>query len=881
MSFDAISSLASVLPEIGKVRERTKELSIEMEKMLNLLNIKSSEVLPDSASSLSRSENPKRIELENLIRQREAERMRAENAFNEKNNLSPKTSVETSASSQITPPPVTRFQSASQSAPSQNKPQFSNGVQPAKPQFVKNWGEKTNRFGRPFEITQNYVPFQRKKNIETRNDFGRRNNFRPGQPSSPGTGSRTFIPKQENTAFSTARSFALPRTEAPSWTPKVNTFMNNKKKGSSAMLNEQRTQLNRKQLLRRGIEEEKDISERMLTRVFKTKKAKENSTADKKEKSKVIVIEHANLTVKILSEKIGESANKIIKQLMVLGEMAGINDTIEWSTAELVAGEFGYQLQQNFKKTGEEKLSAKQKIKKEGEKLLARPPVVVIMGHVDHGKTTLLDRLRNSNVAAGESGGITQHIGAYQITVGDGGGKMRHITFLDTPGHAAFDKMRARGAKLTDIAILIVAGDDGVMPQTVEAIKHIQAQELPMIVAVNKCDKKEFSLDKVRTQLSEHGVIGEEWGGTAIILPISAVTGEGIDKLLETILLVADISDLKADFEKEAFGTVIEGRLDASKGAVVTVLVRNGTLHIGDTLLAGKTSGKIRAMVDDMGKPIRTATASMPVQVMGFYDVPNAGDDAFVVDEKLSKQVVAERKNKEQIKRVNAQKGADFDPFEAMVERQKKQLNVILRADVVGSLEAIIQTVKNITSDEVNVQVISSGVGMINDGDVDLASISNALLIGFNTKTIPTAIKNAEKNKVKIHSFNVIYEIFDFVTENMVRLFSKKFETELIGKAEIRALFKSSATGQIAGCMVLDGKILKSSSVIVKRGTEEIGKYKIDSIKIKTKVVADVSKGNECGIVLQKTPELFVGDILECIGEKELPVIFNGKEYKF
>ncbi|MDR1917938.1 MAG: translation initiation factor IF-2, partial [Christensenellaceae bacterium] len=434
--------------------------------------------------------------------------------------------------------------------------------------------------------------------------------------------------------------------------------------------------------------------------------------------------------------------------------------------------------------------------------------------------------------------------------------------------------------KITDIAILIVAGDDGVMPQTIEAINHIQSQNLPMIVAVNKCDKPEFDLEKVRTQLSTHNVIGEDWGGSAIIVPISAKSGMGVDKLLEMILLVADMNNYRANYDKEASGAIIESKMDITKGPIITMLVQNGTLKVGDTLLAGTTYGKVRAMRNDSGKMVQTATPGVPVQITGFTDVPTMGIPVYVVDEKLTKQVIAERKGKEKtIKANSAHPVANFDPFAEMSKTEKKQLRIILKADVSGSLEAIEQSLNNITSDEVNMSVISRGVGMVNDNDVDLASVTGALIIAFNTKTVSTAVKSAEKSNVKIYNFNVIYEIFDFITEQMVRLFPPKFETEYYGRAEVRALFKSSVVGQIAGCMVLDGKVIRNAAVILRRGDTEIGRYTIESLKIKNDDMKEVLKGNECGIKLKNSPELLVGDILEIVGEKQLPIIFNGKEY--
>ncbi len=704
----------------------------------------------------------------------------------------------------------------------------------------------------------------------------------PGQATANGYGAKHPVggltrPNSSTFGSRTGSGF-LPRP-TEKFMPKANTFDNNKRKGKSHANNDEtRNTMDRRALLRRGIIEEQEIEERMLTRVFRTKKSKENDNKVKVEKSNIVIVDGDDLTIKTLSEKIGKPVNQIIKQLMVLGEMCTINSVIDFDTAALVSDEFGVKLERSNKKTSEEIVTAMHQVDANDENLQPRPPVVTVMGHVDHGKTTLLDRIRHSSVAAGESGGITQHIGAYQVEVAGN----RKITFMDTPGHAAFDKMRARGAKITDIAVLIVAGDDGVMPQTVEAIHHIQNQNLAMIVAVTKCDKPEFNLDRVRTQLSEHNIIGEEWGGNTMIMPVSAVTGEGVDKLLEMILLLADINNYRANYDKEASGAIIEAKMDPTRGAVVTILVQNGTLRVGDTLLAGTTSGKVRAMKDDCGRTIKTATPGMPVQVIGFNDVPAAGVDVYVVDEKLTKQVVLERKNKEKIMKAGMGKSLDgFDPLAAMKDTDKKQLNIILKADVSGSLEAIEQTLANIQSDEVHVGVISKGVGAVTDNDLDLASVTNALVITFNVKTASAVQKNADRLKVKIYPFNVIYELFDFVTEQMVRLFTPQFEIEHYGKVEVRALFKSSVAGQIAGCHVIDGKVMRNATVVLIRGKNEIGKYQIESLKIKTDDQKEVLKGADCGIKLKDAPELKVGDVFDVIGEKQLPIIFNGKEYKF
>jgi len=659
--------------------------------------------------------------------------------------------------------------------------------------------------------------------------------------------------------------------------PKENTHANRGKKKPGGFEERSGGGYDRRQLLRRGIIEEQDIEERMLTRIFRTKKSKENSDKTPKEKSNIIQITTPNLTVKTLSEKIGRTGSEIIKQLIVLGEMCTINSTISFDMAELVAGEFGLVLELHADKTFEEQMSDIHKGVEDEKELKDRPPVVTVMGHVDHGKTSLLDALRKTKVTSTEAGGITQHIGAYQVSL-----KGKKITFIDTPGHAAFDKMRARGAKITDVAILIVAADDGVMPQTIEAIKHIQGQHLPMIVAINKIDKPEANIERVKQQLSEHNVIPEEWGGDAIIRPISAMAGTGLDDLLKDILLLAEMKGCVANPNKEASGSIIESRLDKQRGPVVTVLVQSGTLRVGDTLLAGVTYGKVKSMTDENGKALRKAPPSTPVQVLGFHEVPMAGDMVYVVDEKLTRQVVEERKDKEKVKMTKKFSTTEAESaFDVMHEAEKTHLNIIVKGDVAGSVEAIIQTLNTITSDEVSVHVISHGVGNINDNDVSLAEVTGAKLVAFQTKITATAKALAKKQKVQIHEFKIIYEIFDFITTEMVKLFKPKFVEKYHGRAEVLQIFKSSALGLIAGCRVTDGKILRNTKIKLSRGGELLGEFKLDSLKIKMNDAKEVATGHECGIKLAGAPVIQMGDILECFGEEQLPIMFNGRKYEF
>jgi translation initiation factor IF-2 len=896
---DTIMMIKSLLPQVLVYREKCQTATAELEKLLVELRDERKTREEQERANILRQQ--KEIEYGNYKKQLEQEKQQAgkkidtiiSGAKDEKAGKEIKEEQAPQPVQKQAEPPKSKMsgqfgrpgepdpflvQKQKKEQEHQNRFKNQNNNQRTGDRPQNKFGANFNAFNRPQGRT--WTP-----QMATANGYGskqvsfQRGDYRQGQGYTGYTPRPQFAGnRQGGYGGGLGGSAGLPKP-TEKFTPKVNTFDNKKRGKNHTNDDHAQQQISQRALLRRGIIEEQEIEERMLTRIFKTKKSKENANKERADnKEQVIVIDGNDLTVKTLSEKIGKPVNQIIKQLMVLGQMCAINSVISFDTAELVSSEFGIKIEKGNKKSFEEKMADRHTVDDSDEKLRPRPPVVTIMGHVDHGKTTLLDYLRHSNVVGGESGGITQHIGAYQVEVTDG----RKITFLDTPGHAAFDKMRARGAKITDIAVLIVAGDDGVMPQTIEAINHIQSQNLPMIVAVNKCDKPEFDIEKVRTQLSANNVIGEEWGGSAIIIPISAKTGTGVDKLLEMILLVADLNNYRANFDKDASGVIIESKMDLTRGPIVTMLVQYGTLKVGDTLLAGTTYGKVRAMKTDAGKTVKTATPSVPVQISGFTDVPATGIDVYVVDEKLTKQVIAERKGKEKTMKANmVHTAANFDPFAEMSKTEKKQLRIILKADVSGSLEAIEQSINNITSEEVTVLVISRGVGMVNDNDIDLAAVTGALVVAFNTKTVPSALKLAEKSKIKIYNFDIIYEIFDFITEQMVRLFPLKFETEYYGRAEVRALFKSSAVGQIAGCMILDGKVLRNATVILKRTDTEIGRYLIESLRIKTEDVKEAAKGSECGIKLKNAPEILVGDIMEIVGEKQLPIIFNGKEYKF
>ncbi len=578
------------------------------------------------------------------------------------------------------------------------------------------------------------------------------------------------------------------------------------------------------------------------------------------------VLTSREITVKELSEKIGKPVAEIVKKLMMLSIMATINSAIDFDTAELVSSEFGVTLELKLDKTYEEKLKDVSSEVDDSADLKKRPPVVTVMGHVDHGKTSLLDAFRKTNVVSGEAGGITQKIGAYQISFNG-----EKITFIDTPGHAAFTAMRARGAEVTDIAILVVAADDGIMPQTVEAINHIKAAKVPMIVAINKMDKPEANPDRVKQQLTEHGILPEEWGGDAICVPISAKTGMGLDELKKMILLVAEMEELKANPNKMATGTVIEAELDKTRGPVATVLVQNGTLKVGDSIMSGITYGKVKAMFDENGKPVKKAPPSTPVAVMGFNDVPNSGDAVYAVEESLSKQVINERINKIKEERSKHTSGVSVDDFMSRVHEGKlKSLNIIIKADTQGSVEALKASLEAIRNDEVKVVCLHSGAGAITESDVLLAQTTGATMIAFNLKTSSKITSMMESLKVQFIESKIIYEIVDQITRLSKGMMAIKYEEKYIGSAEIRMVFKLSSAGKVAGSYVLDGKIQRNAIAKVKRNGDVIGDTTVESLKIVKDEKSEVAKGFECGIKLKDNIDFAEGDIIECFVKQEI-----------
>ena len=570
------------------------------------------------------------------------------------------------------------------------------------------------------------------------------------------------------------------------------------------------------------------------------------------------VITTDNLTVKLLAEKIGKPVTQIISKFLLLGTMVNINSSIDYESAELIAAEFGITLEKKVEKTYEERIAEMIKDTTPEENKVERPPVVTVMGHVDHGKTSLLDRIRKTQVVSGEAGGITQHIGAYTINV-DG----KSVTFIDTPGHEAFTEMRKRGASLTDIAILVVAADDGVMPQTKESIKHIKEAGIPMIVAINKIDKETANVELLKQQLAENDVLPEEWGGDAILVPISAKTGQNIDKLIEMILFVAEYQNLKANPKAMASGCIIEARLDKGLGSVATVLVQNGTLKVGDHVVIGMVTGKIRAMTNDKGERVKQAGPSTPVAIMGLSGVPNAGDMLYSVDEKMSKNLALER---QELARSSMIKGADLSMdslLNKIADSNFKDFNVIVKGDVSGSVEALKQSLSALQNEEVKVRCIHGGVGNINENDVSLAIASNALIIAFNVKADFNAKIIAEKEHIEIHQSKIIYEVLDYVTTKINKMLTPKYKEVVIGHAEIRMIFKASKVGAIAGSYILDGKITRDSKVRITRKGKLVYEGEVNTLQREKDQAAEVRSGFECGITFKNFIDMQEGDVVE------------------
>lgn len=570
------------------------------------------------------------------------------------------------------------------------------------------------------------------------------------------------------------------------------------------------------------------------------------------------------IVVSELASRLKVTAADVIKKLFGLGVMVTINQTVDYDTACIVAEEFGAKVTKEVVVSIEERLF--EEVEDTDENLQPRSPVVVVMGHVDHGKTSLLDRIRNANVTAGEAGGITQHIGAYRVKAGG-----RDITFLDTPGHEAFTAMRARGALATDIAILVVAADDGIMPQTVEAINHAKAANLSIIVAINKMDKPAANPDKVKQELTEHGLVCEEWGGDVICVPVSAKTGEGIDELLEMVNLTADVLELKANPDRLAKGVVIEARIDKGRGPIATVLVQTGTLHTGDTIIAGTAVGRVRVMRDDKGRTVKEAGPSVPVEIMGLAEVPSAGDDfAAVEDEKLARELVEKRKFDAKEEQFKLYKKVSLDNlFSQIEEGSMKKLPIIVKADVQGSVEAVSQSLSKLSNEEVKVEVIHGAVGAVTESDVMLAKASGAIIVGFNVRPHPAAAENAKRDGVDIRLYRVIYDAIEEMQTAMKGMLAPKYREVDTGRVEVRQVMKLSSVGIVAGSYVLDGKVQRNGEVRVVRDGIIVAVDKIAGLRRFKDDVKEVAAGYECGITLEKFTDIKEGDIFEAFVTEE------------
>ena len=566
-----------------------------------------------------------------------------------------------------------------------------------------------------------------------------------------------------------------------------------------------------------------------------------------------------------LASRMKKTAGEVIKLLMKNGVMAAINQTIDFDTAEFVATEMGCKVEKEVTVTIEEQIIDDHV--DTADELENRAPVVVVMGHVDHGKTSLLDAIRKTSVTAGEAGGITQHIGAYTVDVNG-----NTITFLDTPGHAAFTSMRARGAMCTDIAILVVAADDGIMPQTIESINHAKAAKVPIIVAINKMDKPTANPDKIKEQLTKYDLIPEEWGGDTVICPISAKTGMGLDNLLEMVILTAEMQELKANPNRRGKGTVIEARLDKTRGPIATLLVQNGTLKQGDIIIAGTAVGRVRVMTNDKGRTVKTAGPSQPVEITGLADVPTPGDEFdAVTDERMARELVEQRRQAAKDAAAKLQQKVTLDNlFARMQEGEMKELPLIVKADVQGSAEAVKASLEKISNEEVRVRVIHTGVGAINESDVLLASTSGAIIVGFNVRADAGAQASIARSNVDIRYYRVIYDAIDEIESAMKGMLAPKYEEVVIGHAEVRMTYKVSAIGTIAGCMVKDGKVTRDAQVRVLRDNIVIHEGEIGSLQRFKDAVKEVTAGYECGMSVVKFNDIKEGDIFECFAMQEI-----------
>ena len=586
---------------------------------------------------------------------------------------------------------------------------------------------------------------------------------------------------------------------------------------------------------------------------------------EENEKTKKVIEINEKITVKELAEKLDVNSTELISKLMNLGTMANINQELDYDTTELIASEYGYEVEEE--KSLEEKQEDELDFEDDPKDLMLRPPVVTVMGHVDHGKTSLLDAIRKSHVTRSEAGGITQHIGASTIEIND-----NEIVFLDTPGHEAFTAMRARGAQVTDIAILVVAADDGVMPQTIEAINHAKAAEVPIIVAINKMDKPEANPDRVKQELTEHGLVPEEWGGDVITVPVSAMNGEGLDELLEMIVLVSEMEELKANPDRKAVGTIIEAELDKGRGAVATVLVQKGTLKVGDSIIAGVAHGRVRAMINSQGKRVKKIGPSTAAEILGLSEVPNAGDKLFAVkDDKKAREIAEDRKEKIKREQIKSKQNVSLDDlFDQIKTGEVKDLNVIVKADVQGSIEAVKQSITKLSNEEVKVNPIHGGVGAITESDIMLAAASNAIIIGFNVRPTTSAINLSKRENVDIRTYRIIYKAIEDIEAAIKGMLEPQYKEVVQGRAEVRATFKVPNAGMVAGIYVLDGKITRNSKVRLLRDNIVIHEGDISSLKRFKDDVREINSGYEGGLGIENYNDIKEGDTIEAYTMEEI-----------
>ncbi len=651
-------------------------------------------------------------------------------------------------------------------------------------------------------------------------------------------------------------------SQSQTYIPKETTKQqNNKRKNVEKNNYEDKKVINKKSLIKGQVSMDDFDEDKTGYRKVRKSKDKRQETTTSTIKIEKAVIHKEIIQIKELSEIIGIQAVEITKLLFKEGILKTINDSIDYDTAGFIAAGLGIELELKLDKTAEDVLSEGFKDEEENDaNLVKRSPIVTVMGHVDHGKTSLLDRIRNANVTAGEAGGITQHIGAYTVSINN-----QSITFLDTPGHAAFTAMRARGAQLTDIAVIVVAADDGIMPQTIEAIHHAKAAGVTIIIAANKIDKPTADLEKVKKGLADQEILVEEWGGDIAMVPVSAKTGAGIEDLLENIIVAAEIKELKANPDRMAKGIIVEAKLDKGKGPVATVLVQNGSLKVGDYLVAGTITGKVRAMIDDKGRNVKIAGPSTPVSVLGLESVPNAGDSIFAVEEaKLSVLVANERRNREREDMIRSQQKVSLDDlFSKVSSGDLKNLNLIVKADVQGSVEAVKQSLTELSNEEVKVNVIHSAVGAISETDVSLADSSNSIIIGFNVRPDSKAKALAEQSKVDVKLYRIIYEAIEDIKKALKGMLTPKLDDVYLGKAEVRETFKITGVGMVAGCYVTDGKIIRSGKLRIYRDDVMICEGNVLQLKRFKDDVKEVAQGYECGISIERFNDIKVGDFIE------------------